>query len=97
MDETPKDGQSGDLREKLEALHAELQRVQSVDRETQTLLGDILEDTRHLIEHEGEGVTERHQALNSRLVAALAEFEGSHPDLAYVMARVVDTLSGLGI
>jgi len=98
MSETPEEGGSGTgLRERLRELHAELQKTDSVDGETRLLLEGLMEDTRHLIEHGGEEVTERHHALNSRLMDALAHFEGTHPDLAYVMARVVDTLSGLGI
>lgn len=85
------------LRDRLEQLHAELQRTESVDEETRALLNSLMEDTRHLMEHEGEELTERHHTLNERLTEALARFEGTHPDLAYVMARVIDTLSGLGI
>ena len=98
MTQSPEDSGAGQgLREKLEQLHAELQRTESVDTETQALLESLMADTRHLMEHEGEGLTEHHQTFNSRLEQALARFEGTHPELAYVMARVMDTLSGLGI
>jgi uncharacterized membrane protein len=95
-----KDGPQKDsetLREKLERLHAELQRTESVDDETKGLLESLREDTRHLLEHEDEEFTERHATFNDRLSEAVAQFEGTHPELAYVMAKVIDTLSGLGI
>ena len=98
MSQSPEDSGGGQgLREKLEQLHTEMQRTKSVDEETRALLESLMADTRHLMEHEGEELTERHQTLNSRLEEAVARFEGTHPDLAYVMARVIDTLSGLGI
>jgi Domain of unknown function (DUF4404) len=97
MSQSPEDSGGQDLREQLERLHTELQRTQSVDEETRALLESLMVDTRHLIEHEGDELTERHQTLNGRLEEAVARFEGTHPDLAYVMARVIDTLSGLGI
>ena len=98
MSQTPENGAGGEkLRERLKELHTELQKTASVDDETRELLEGLMEDTRHLMEHEGEELTERHHSLNERLLEALARFESTHPDLAYVMARVIDTLSGLGI
>ena len=85
------------LRERLQELHEELGRAESVDEETRSLLRSLAEDTRHLLEHEEPAGSERHRSLNERLSEAAARFEGTHPELAYVMARVVDTLSGLGI
>ena len=38
-----------------------------------------------------------HRTFGSRLAEDLAQLEGSHPDLAYTIAQVIETLSGLGI
>lgn len=93
----PDSPRRNDLRERLEELHEELRRVENVDETTRALLESLADDTRHLLEHEEPAGSERHRSLNDRLAEAAARFEGTHPDLAYVMAKVVDTLSGLGI
>ncbi|MGA9752993.1 MAG: DUF4404 family protein [Acidobacteriota bacterium] len=86
-----------ELREKLQALHDQLQQARNVDEPTRELLRDLMRDTRELLENPGEPPFQREHSLRERLQDSMALFETSHPDLAWAVAQVVDTLSGLGI
>ncbi len=86
----------GRLRELLERLHEELHNAAAIDPKTRDLLRDLQADTRALLEA-GGGLTPGHGRLRDRLAAEAARLEGTHPDLALAMARVIDTLSALGI
>ena len=91
------------LRERLEELHRELADTQSVDPGSRELLGEVLDDIRHILEREGAGVSEdrgpsdAEPPLAERLREAAHHFEDSHPNLFTAVGRVVDTLSRLGI
>jgi signal transduction histidine kinase len=82
------------LRERLEALHAELARADRVDPASREVLQSVLEDIRRLQEHPAEGGGE---GLVDRLREAVAAFEESHPALTEAAGRVVDALAKIGI
>jgi hypothetical protein len=85
-----------ELRRRLEALHRELEATEEVDPEAQSLLGEVMEDIRELLERSGES-PHTHQSLADRLGEAARHYEESHPALFAVVGRVVDTLSNMGI
>lgn len=84
------------LRELLSQLREELRSAQSPDPDTRRLLEELQADTAALLERGEEGGP-GHQRLRDRLAAAAAGLEGTHPDVALAVAKVVDILSGLGI
>jgi hypothetical protein len=85
------------LRAVLQNLGEELERAHTADEATREKLGALADEVRALLD-EGPRVTpEAHRTFGSRLTEDLAQLEGSHPDLAYTIAQVIETLSGLGI
>jgi hypothetical protein len=94
--ETPQE-EKPDIRDLLKRLNEELGRTQSVDQETRELLESLKRETQALIDRPNDGPPPEYESLGQGLRAALERFEGSHPTLAWVMGRVIDTLSGLGI
>jgi predicted component of type VI protein secretion system len=89
------------LRERLEQLHAELARTDSVDGEARRALESVLADIQKILERESAGEheeeEERRASLADRLSEATRQFEESHPTLATTVGRVVDALANLGI
>jgi len=85
------------LRAILEQLKEELENAPAEDGPTRERLETLARETQNLLDEEGELSPEAHKVFNSRLSQEMAHFEGSHPDLAYVIAQVIETLSGLGI
>lgn len=79
----------------LDQLHEELGRAESVDEGLREKLEDLVADTRALLEKGGGPIEPG--SLQERLTDILAQYEGTHPTLAYVMGRVIEALSGLGI
>lgn len=84
------------LHETLEQLHAELQRIESVDETEQQTLQKLMADiekltgshdsAQHLYERLGEGLKE-----------AIEQFEASHPRATMLMGQVADALAKIGI
>ncbi len=85
------------LRAILEQLREALERAPAEDDDTKQRLEALARETSSLLEGEDEGWAQAHRSFGNRLSEEVAHFEGSHPDLAYVIARVIDALSGLGI
>ncbi len=79
----------------LDQLHDELGRAGAVDESLREKLETLVADTRALLE---KGTRpEEPGSLQERLTDILAQYEGAHPTLAYVMGRIIEALSGLGI
>jgi hypothetical protein len=89
---------NADLHKQLEALHQELSRTGSVDRESRELLVALLDDISRLlgsepVEHGGRG----ERKFAERLDEIAVRFEAEHPSLGVAIRRVVDTLAKAGI
>jgi ElaB/YqjD/DUF883 family membrane-anchored ribosome-binding protein len=82
------------LRERLEQLHAELEKTGSVDERSREALEHLVRDIQELLEESGEPP---HPSLRERLSQATRDFEESHPTLSATLGRVADALSNLGI
>ena len=86
------------LRERLEQLHAELARTDSVDGEARRALESVLADIQEILERDSAAPPrEEHASLADRLSEATRHFEESHPTLATTVGRVVDALANMGI
>ena len=91
------DRQQDELRDLLERLRQSLDRAEAPDEETRGLLEALSDQTREVLERSEPPAGEERARLHTGLLGALERFEGTHPDLAYVIGKVVDALSGLGI
>jgi hypothetical protein len=80
------------LREQLAALHAALQRADSLDEESRAQLREVMDDIRLTLER-----GHRSESLTGRLREAVDRFEGTHPALTEAAGRVIDALANLGI
>jgi hypothetical protein len=85
------------LRDRLEQLHAELAKTDSVDDASREVLASLLGDIQQLLERSAEERSHEHHGLVDRLRDATRQFEESHPTLAAAVGRVMDTLSNMGI
>jgi predicted transcriptional regulator len=86
-----------ELHSRLEQLHAELQRIESVDEGEQQLLKSLMSDISKLIE---AGESDRPH-VSDRLGEGLKEgvelLEASHPRTTMLMGQVIDALAKMGI
>ncbi len=88
------------LHERLEALHADLQRAAGVDSDSNRLLADIKADIERLLDASGAasgappvpGAT-----LAERLERTAVRFSAAHPGLAATARNVVDLLGKMGV
>lgn len=85
------------LRAILQHLGEELEQAHTADEATRERLGALADEVRALLDKGPQATPEAHRTFSSRLTEELAGLEGSHPDLAYIAAQVIETLSGLGI
>ena len=85
---------ASELERRLEELHAELARTQSVDAKSRELLADVQRDIETVLARSEEPA---HASLRERLEAAIEHFETSHPVLTATMGRVMDQLANMGI
>ncbi len=86
-----------ELRDHVQLLHEELESADAVDADARKQLAVLLDDIRALLDRSEGGSTDTPESLAERLEVATQEFETSHPTLYATVARVVDTLSNLGI
>lgn len=84
------------LRGQLEQLHAELQKVESLDAHERELLLNLARDVQDLLDREGDD-TEPYRGLGGRLSEAVAQLEAAHPRTTMLMRQVIDQLAYLGI
>ena len=85
-----------DLRERLETLHSELGRTDSVDPDSRQLLITLLSDITRVLQRSGSNEAEQH-SLAERLDELAVQFEAEHPSLGTAVRQVVDTLAKAGI
>lgn len=85
-----------ELRERLESLHAELNRTHAVDPQSRDLLIALLGDITRLLGSSGTNADED-TSLTERLDELAVQFEAEHPALGTAIRQVVDTLGKAGI
>lgn len=83
------------LRELLETLHLELERIGSVDEKTAEVLTVLKNDIKNL-EHEGAPGEDEKEGLSERMREAVGHFEEEHPQLSIMIQHVLDSLSRMG-
>ena len=88
---------SEELRALLSRLDEALSRAEASDPETRAQLEALAERTRQALESPLPPSRGARAELHSGLLGALERLEGTHPDLAYALGKVIDALSGLGI
>lgn len=85
------------LREQLEALHRELEQVESIDAATADALGSLRDDIRKLVDNEAAEAIHEDDSLVERLSEAVSDFEEDHPKLSMTIQYVLDTLARMGL
>jgi len=88
---------SEELRQLLRQLNDALAKTQTADPATRAQLEELSARTLALLDRPMPPPLEERALLHSGLLGALERFEGTHPELAYALSKVVDALSGLGI
>lgn len=81
----------------LKELHAQLRHVGSFSSSDRELVEQLQSDIHELLIGSKEPSELEHHPLHARLQEAIQRFEVSHPELTGLMARVVDSLSNMGI
>lgn len=84
------------LHRELEELHAELQQVESLDKNDRELFQRLAGDIRRLLEHT-ETEIHHYRSLSERLREGIAQLEASHPRTTLLMRQVIDQMSFMGI
>lgn len=88
--------QTSSLKTTLEQLHAELDKIESVDPEMRNLLESAVAD---IHEHLASAPKEESVAeeIQDQLAAAAGHFDQTHPTLSGLLRRTIDLLSNMGI
>ena len=84
------------LRRRLEELHAELQKVETLDVNEREMLESLVKDLQEVLGREDDR-TQHYGGLGDRLKEAVAQLEASHPRATMLMRQVIDQLSYMGI
>lgn len=84
------------LRATLDELDRELAAVDTVDPHTRSLLEEARAEIQTAIDQQ-DAAQLQSQSLVDRLKDAEQEFEASHPNLAGIVMRMINTLAQLGI
>jgi hypothetical protein len=84
------------LRSTLSELKKELDSLGPINDETRQSLEEVVQDI-HSSLHASAGTDIEQQSLIERLKEAAQGFEGSHPTLAGIIARMIDGLGQIGI
>ena len=77
----------------LEQVHAELQKVETVNAESRKLLQDLQQDVRSLLEKADVETP----SILARMQKAIERFEVDHPALTALISEVSTVLSNAGI
>jgi hypothetical protein len=85
-----------DLRELLEKLHKELERVNVTDEAGRERLRHLDADIRALLRRSGEDL-ERDESMLERFQDSIDHFETSHPQLTMMISQMMTILSNAGI
>ena len=86
-----------DLRDSLSDLHSELKKIKQIDKNSSEILKKLSHDIERILENSGEIPTSHHQSLLKSLEVSVERFEVSHPNLTFLMNRVIKALSDMGI
>jgi len=89
-----------ELREHLEQLRGEIDKVDSIDEKGQALLRDLDADIRELLERSASSTGGKLQPgplTLPRLEEAIDTLEASHPTLTRLLSQLLETLSNAGI
>jgi septation ring formation regulator EzrA len=84
------------LREQLQDLHTELQKVESLDAGERELLQNLAKDVQEVLGQEHDQ-TQQYSSLGDRLREVVAQVEASHPRVTLLMRQVIDELGYMGI
>jgi hypothetical protein len=85
------------IRDLLEGVHDELQRVESVDEKGRVLLRDLDADIRDLLERSGDEEIRSNESVQNLLRSAMDHFEISHPKLTIAISEMLNALNNAGI
>ena len=85
-----------DLRELLEKLHNELERIEVTDEAGRERLRHLDADIRDLLKRSGEKV-ETDEHMLERLQDSIDHFETTHPRLTMMLSQMMTILSNAGI
>jgi hypothetical protein len=85
-----------ELYRELTQLHAELQKVATVDTTDREMLRKLETDIHRILAQEETG-PDHYRSLRERLREAVAQFEASHPSATMLMRQVIDQLAYMGI
>ncbi len=83
------------LREQLEALHKELEQVNSLDETTRAVLSTLREDIAKLVVEKPATALE-HDSLVERMNEAVSHFEADHPKLSMTIQHLLESLARMG-
>ena len=85
------------LRETIHELEAELERIESLDPETQAMLRRAVDDLQETLRRKTGGEAPDTSGVLGQLEELEREFQVQHPTLAGVVLRAVEALRQLGI
>jgi hypothetical protein len=86
------------IREHLEELRGEIDKVESTDEKAQDLLRDLGADIRELLEHSTKsGKLQPGPLTLPRMEQAIESLESDHPTLTQLLSQLLETLSNAGI
>lgn len=81
----------------LEQLHAELQRIESVDEHERQILQKLMGDIQKLSGSAESDQYPAYERLDEGLREGIELFEASHPRATMLMGQVADALAKMGI
>jgi len=84
------------LRELLEKLHHELERIESVDEKGNEVLRQLDADIRNLLKRSGAKV-ETDESMLERLQDSIDHFEATHPRLTMMLSEMMTILNNAGV
>jgi hypothetical protein len=86
---------SGDLRQSLTRLHAELSATSKVDEASRSLLAELLNDIERLLRE--RQTADAVEVPRSRLESLAIRFDSAHPALSASLREFVDLLGRAGL
>jgi len=85
------------LREQLQALHRELEKVECVDDTTARVLSALRDDIRNISEKQTKCPSAEDEPLMERMSDAVGHFEADHPKLSMTIKHLLDSLANMGL
>jgi DNA repair exonuclease SbcCD ATPase subunit len=85
------------LHERLQELHSELQRIDSLDENGARVLRQLSDDIQELLDHSREHAEHKYKTLGERLRNGIDLLEASHPEVTMLMGQAADVLAKMGI